>query len=260
MIRRHANVFGIMNGKLRINLVSDLAFVANGMIEDRKKRLIAGAVFPMRLAAALVPHLTFLAEIVVFLRIVCAVIPDLPQVSGVHLEPRRQAGVAAHMLGTRAWRVQPANQGSPCRRTHRRGGPAVQINHPFRRQRIQIGRFGIFIAVATQLRSVIFRGNPENIRQLLLRHSAKRHDQAQQKYAYHFHERNPRALCRKPAPLAIPLILRRTRRITPVGIGIATAEEHALGVPALGGADIGRGIAQGETAAATVGGVGVGAM
>ena len=34
-----------MNGKLRINLVSDLAFVANGMIEDRKKRLIAGAVF-----------------------------------------------------------------------------------------------------------------------------------------------------------------------------------------------------------------------
>ena len=48
MIRRHANVFGIMNGKL-INLVSDLAFVANGVIEDRKKRLIAGAVFPMRL-------------------------------------------------------------------------------------------------------------------------------------------------------------------------------------------------------------------
>ena len=69
-----------------------------------------------------------------------------------------------------------------------------------------------------------------------------------------------RSLCRKPAPLAISLILHRAWWIAPVGVRIAATENHALGVPALGGADVGRGIAQGETAAATVGGVGVGAM
>ena len=139
MIRRHAYLFGIMNGKLRINLVSDLAFVANGMIEDRKKRLIAGAVFPMRLAATLIPHLPFLAEIVVFLGIVGAVIPGLTQVIGVHLESRRQTGIAAHVLGARARRIQSADQGGTSRRAHRRSGPAIQIKHPLRRQRIQVG-------------------------------------------------------------------------------------------------------------------------
>ena len=85
------------------------------------------------------------------------------------------------MLGPGTGRVHATDKGRAGRRTHRRGGPAVKVHHSPGRQAIEMRRLGILVAVTTQFRTVILRGNPENIGQLLLGAEVKRNYQAQEK-------------------------------------------------------------------------------
>jgi hypothetical protein len=56
-----------MNHIRRRNRIPNLAFMTNGMVEDREERLTFRTVFPVRLAAAHIPHLPKLGEVEVLL-------------------------------------------------------------------------------------------------------------------------------------------------------------------------------------------------
>ena len=104
MVGGHAHLGRIMN--LDVGASADLAFVAHGVVEYGEERLLlVGTIFPMSFPATFIPHLTFLAQVVIFLGLICAVVPKLSEVGGIHFVAFGQAGHAAHVLGAGGRRI-----------------------------------------------------------------------------------------------------------------------------------------------------------
>ena len=99
MISRNANFRSVVNWRVRP--LSNLALVTNREIEDREERLSFLAISPVSFLATVVPNLTRLFQVVVFLAVVGAVIAGLSQILRIHFESRRKLGHAPHMFGTR---------------------------------------------------------------------------------------------------------------------------------------------------------------
>ena len=180
MVRRYSHLLRVMNPVRLGNVVTNLTLVADCMIEDRKERFTFRTIFPVRLAATHVPHLSRLGEVEVLLGVVGTVVAGRTQVLRIHLEPFGQTRVAAHMLGPGAGRIEPTDECRAGGRAHGRGGPTVEVHHPLGRQSIEVGRLGILITVTAKFRTVILRSNPENVRQFLLCRHVERNKQAQE--------------------------------------------------------------------------------
>ena len=162
MISGNANFGRVVH--LFVRPGTDLAFVADGVIEDRKKRLAFFAVFPVGFSARFIPDLARLFEIVIFFAVVGAVVTGFAQILRIHFEPVRQTGHASHVFGAgRGW-IQSGDQRRSGGCAHRCRRPAVQIDHPFGGDRIDVGRIGKRVAVTAQMRAVVFAGDPKNVR------------------------------------------------------------------------------------------------
>ena len=100
---------------LLVRALANLAFVRDGEIKDSEERASLGAVSPMPFPSAFMPDLSFFHQVVVFLGIIGAVVPELSEIGGVHLEVGGQAGHAAHVLGSGGRRIQAGNDRGPGR-------------------------------------------------------------------------------------------------------------------------------------------------
>ena len=155
---------GIMD--LLVGALADLALVRDGEVEDGEEGTSLGAVSPMPVPSAFVPDLTLLHEVVIFLRIVGAVVSEFTEVGWVHLEIGRQAGHAAHVLGSGGRWIHPGNDGGSGRCTYRGIGDSPGVDHSYFRKGVEIGSGGIVISIASEMRTVILAGDPKNVRQV----------------------------------------------------------------------------------------------
>ena len=115
----------------------DLALVADGVVENGEERfLFVGAVPPVTFSSAFIPNLTFLAQVVVFLRLVGAVVTQLSQVGWIHFIASGQACHAAHVLGTGGRRIHARYDGRPSGSANGSVGDCPGVNHSFGRQNI----------------------------------------------------------------------------------------------------------------------------
>ena len=158
MVGGHAHFGRIVNGLVRAN--AQLAFVAFRGIENREKRLVWRAVFPVRLTRRFVPNFAGFRQVVIGFDVVGAIVTGGAQKLRIHLRAARHRNHAAHMLGAGRRRIHSANQRAARRSAHRRVRPAKPVNHALFRQSVHVGRRGVTIAVTTHVRAVIFAGQP----------------------------------------------------------------------------------------------------
>jgi hypothetical protein len=164
MIRRQWNALG---GTRKIRLLGwwgDLTLVAGGEVEHGEEWLARCAVPVMRRPAAVVPRRRVAGEIVILLRIVRAVISRRAQQLGIQLEPGWQSDPAPVVVRAQRARVQPGDQRGPGGGTDRRIGERAAVPHTFRRQPVEMRRVGERITVTTEIRAVVFAGDPEHVR------------------------------------------------------------------------------------------------
>ena len=141
----------------------------------------------MRLSAALVPDLANFFEIVIFLGIVRAVVAELAEVNRVHFEAGRQAGHAPHVFRAGGWRVNAGDDRRPGWGANRRSRAGPGVAEAAFGQAVKVWRDGVRVAVAAKVRPVVLAGDPEDVRQRLIRPRlalAKRgHGAAPQEYS-----------------------------------------------------------------------------
>jgi len=162
MVGRHAGLGRVVFEGVRAH--PDLAFVAHRDVEDGKERLPRPAVLPVGPHRRVVPHLARLLEVVVLLVVVRAVVAALAEQLRIHPHPRRHGHQAPHVLGARARGVNARDDGRAGRGADRGVAPGVQVAQPLGRQPVQVGRLGIRVAVAAQLRPRVLAGDPEDVR------------------------------------------------------------------------------------------------
>ena len=170
----HLGVVGVIGGNsdlggvvhLLVGALADLALVAGGVVEDGEEGLALGAVLPVALAAALVPDVPFLAQVVVLLGTVGAVVAELAQVGGVHLVGGRQTGHAAHVLGSgRGW-IHARYDGGAGRGADGGVGDGPGVDHSLCYQGVEVGGVGVLVPVASQMRPIVLAGYPEDVGQV----------------------------------------------------------------------------------------------
>ena len=119
---------------------------------------------PMRFRAGLVPDLARLGDVVVFLGVVRAVISGGSQILRKQPPTGRQTNLASHVLSTEAGRMHAGDDRRARRSTDGRIGPAASIDRAAARERVQMRSRGVGIAIAAQVRAVIFTGQPDDVR------------------------------------------------------------------------------------------------
>jgi phytoene desaturase len=87
MIGRHTDLRRIMETVFLRDRIPDLRFVGDRGIENGEKGLSLGAIFPVGLAAALVPDIVAFHEIVILFRGIRAVVARLAEIGGKELHP-----------------------------------------------------------------------------------------------------------------------------------------------------------------------------
>ena len=164
VIGRDANLGRVVNLVFRGDPVPNLAFVTDRVVENGEERLALRPVAPVGIAAAGVPDLALLPQIVILLRVVGAVVAQLTQVCRVHFKALRQAGHAAHVLGAGRGRVD-AGDDRRARRCADRGGRAgIGVAQTALGQAIDVGGGGVCVAVAAKVHTIVLAGNPEDVR------------------------------------------------------------------------------------------------
>ena len=165
------------------------ALVAHRGVEDREERLAFLAVVVVRPPGRLVPAGSArAADVIVRFRVVGTVVALLAQKGRVEAHVGRQLDHAPHMLAAYRWRVHAGDDRGASRGANRGTGPGQLEEHPLLCQGINIRRGGELVAIATHLGSVVFAGNPENIRMLDPLGSGRYHKQDKQNTAdAHFH-------------------------------------------------------------------------
>ena len=84
VIGRDANLGRVVNLVFRGDPVPNLAFVTDRVVENGEERLALWPAAPVGIAAAGVPNLALLPQIVIFLRVVGAVVAQFTQICRVH--------------------------------------------------------------------------------------------------------------------------------------------------------------------------------
>ena len=127
MIGRHTDLRRIMETVFLRDRIPDLRFVGNRGIENGEKGLSLGAIFPVGLAAALVPNIVAFHEIVILLRGIRAVVARLAEIGGKELHPFGQGRLRAHRLGSRRRRIDPRDHRRSCRSADRSVRPRAGV-------------------------------------------------------------------------------------------------------------------------------------
>jgi hypothetical protein len=147
-----------------VRSLSNLAFVSHGQIEDREEGLSRRSVLPVGLIGRFIPDLIQAGKVVIRLGIVRAVVACLAQQLGVHFHSVRRGDVAAHVEAACRRRIHAGEDGRPGRSTDGGIRPDVSIEHSPAGQSIQLRRLGEEIPIASEMRSVILCGDPQDIR------------------------------------------------------------------------------------------------
>jgi hypothetical protein len=77
MVGGEADLGRVMDTVGGADLVPDLAFVTDCVVEDGEEWLAVRPVFPMRLSAAVIPNLAYLFKIIILLKIIYTIIAKL---------------------------------------------------------------------------------------------------------------------------------------------------------------------------------------
>ena len=118
----------------------------------------------MSFSRGFVPDVADSFEVVILFAVIGAVISGLSKVLRIHQRPLGQRHHAPHVLGTQGSRIHPGYNRGSSRRADRSVGPMARKNHAVTCEFVQMRRGGVSVAVATKMRSVVFAGEPDNIR------------------------------------------------------------------------------------------------
>ena len=142
----------------------DPALVAGRRVEDGEERLTGRPVPVVGPAAALVPGVAGVGDVVIGLGIVGAVVAGVAEVLGVEAD---RSGMRTRLRW--CWMpsddgVHPGDQGAPGRRADRGVGEGVPEADALGRQPVEVRRLGERVAVAAEVRAVVLAGDPEDVR------------------------------------------------------------------------------------------------
>ncbi len=165
MIGGDANVPGL--GDLPVRTRADLALVALGGIEDGEERLAGRALVPMGLVGGLIPDFARLAQVVILLAVVRAVVAGLAQELRIHPGAGGHGNHGAHVQSAGARGIHAGDDRRAGRSADRGDGPGAIEDHAFRGQAIDVRRAGQLVAIAAHFRAMVLAGDPENIRMRL---------------------------------------------------------------------------------------------
>ena len=147
----------------------------------------------MGFVRTIVPYLSWLSQVVVGFTIVRAVVTCLAQILWTQFHSYGHRHHGTHVQAAAAGWVHTGDDRSAGWSTHGGDRPSLFENHPLNRKRIDVRRPREFVAVTTHLRTVVFAGNPKDVRVIGSRHQARRvsnENECQyfkkQKSAFHF--------------------------------------------------------------------------
>ena len=108
-------------------------------------------------------HMRSMVKMPAFMKMYPQYLRELAEILRIHFHERRHLHHAAHVLTAGRRRIDPGDQRGSRRRTHRSSRPRIAVDHPLGRQGIQVGRVRIGVAIAPQMRAIVFTGDPQNI-------------------------------------------------------------------------------------------------
>ena len=146
--------------------IAKLRLVRDRVIEDGEERLAVLSILPMGLAIGRVPHRAGLGQVVVLLAIIGAVVAGVSQELRIHPKARGQVDIRPHVLRARGGRIQSGNNSRACRGADRRVGNSVGVEHPTGCQSVKVWRHRVIIAVAAEMRPVVFASDPQEVGQV----------------------------------------------------------------------------------------------
>lgn len=145
-------------------LRGDSAFVAAGEVEDGEEGLVRVlSVLPVAFSSTDIPGLFRVFELVIFLRIVCAVVARLPEINGEGLDGVGHLRVAAHVHGADRCLIHSRDDSGAAGRAHAGGGEGVGVTHSFFGKLIEIGSDRVGVAVAAKVGPDVLGREPENV-------------------------------------------------------------------------------------------------
>ena len=162
MKRRQGDLRWIVNRLVRSR--ANFALMTYGGVEDREEGLAVWAIAPVRFGGRFIPEVSRQDEVVVFLRIVGAVVARISEEGGVGGFTCWCGHFGPHIVSTGGRRVEPANESGPSRGTYRGGRPGEIIAQTPGGEGVEMGCRGKLVTVATHLWAMIFAGDPENVR------------------------------------------------------------------------------------------------
>ncbi len=143
--------------------LANFTLVGTGIVENGKKRLSVFSVSVMSFAVGLIPCVFRCEIVVVFLRRVGAIVAGFTKIFWKQLNAIWNHHAATHVSGSITGSVHSTNDRGASRCTNWIVRPSVIVDHALFCKRINVRRYCIWIAVATNLRPDIFGGQPQNV-------------------------------------------------------------------------------------------------
>ncbi len=135
-------------------------------VENSEERLAFAAIAPVCLTAAFVPGTCWRIKLVIGLGIIRAVITFSPDIFAETFYISRWYALAAHVVGPVSGRIHAGNDPRSRRGTNSGMRIHICIAYPPGSEFVDIGRYGVAVAVAAEIGADIFCADPEDIRPL----------------------------------------------------------------------------------------------
>ena len=118
------------------------------------------AVAPVRLAAGVVPGARGSLELVVLLRVICAVITRRTQSNWEGLDVLRQSGRATHVVRTECGLIDPGDDAASAGSAHTGRGKGPSVANSLGGELVDVGRDRVRVAVAADVSADVLAREP----------------------------------------------------------------------------------------------------